>query len=228
MVRLIIKFVRTLTLNKVAIFAAMSFLTIVGITFWENRDKLSELGNRTSDTAYMSMTWTVSDKTKKAIINLVETDPKIIAASVMSVDIRFNEVRPVFFYSTDQSLIGSVAFDTESRFSRIPLFSFSEKAAENAIKLINGEFNCIPFSETSIGVLYPELGDIFKYVCRSSIPSYYGHFSGFVAVYLTEQPSAAKQAQLEITLQKLSNEIFFEDVVRTRRFQKSELPLRIM
>jgi hypothetical protein len=231
MVRLIIKLIRTLSLDKIAIFAIMSFLSIVGFTFWENREKLSQLSFYASQGMTISryvVTWKISEKHEAALRAIVSSDSKIVAGGVFSSNVRYNEIRPVFFYSPDSSLVSSVAFDTQSRFSRTPLFSFAEISNANIIKLINGQFVCGPFADTNLSILYPELNSIFKYACRASIPSYYGYFSGYIAVYLSEAPSKEKQQQLRLVMENLANEIYFKDVVRTQKLEKIETPVRIM
>lgn len=231
MVRLLIKFIRTLSLDKIAIFAVMSFLTIVAYTFWENKEKLSELSFFTSEVETLSqytVTWETSEENKSALRSIVNIDPSVVAGAIFSADLRYNEVRPVFFYSIDRSLVSSVAFDPQSRFSRIPLFSFMETNNSNVIKLINGQFNCVPFTDTNVSILYPELNSIFKHTCRASIPSYYGYFSGYITVYLSEAPNEEKAQQLRLVMEKLANEIYFKDVVRTQKLEKINTPVRIM
>ncbi len=61
--------------------------------------------------------------------------------------------------------------------------------------------------------MHPELKGSIKIVCSSSIPSYYGFFSGFIQFFINEDLSLEQQAQLKITAERLSTEVYLRDVI---------------
>lgn len=218
MIRLLIKIIRTLTLDRIAIFGLTAFLAIALITVWENREKLGQLSE--PKIPIKQTTWLVSDKTQKMLKEYVQTTDGVVSVLVTSADLRFNEARPVFFFSTDSVVAISGLFDPGSEFSRFPIFTGSESINSEAIKLINGEFHCVPFKQTVFSVISPELDDRITTVCKTSIPSYYGYFSGSIAFFLTYTPSPEKQSILKLQLEKFGNHIYFNDTLQTQRLEE--------
>lgn len=120
--------------------------------------------------------------------------------------------------SASLNLIGeTIKRSTDLR--RLPLFSGSDRANDNIIGLINGQFICSEFEHTVISKIYPEMNAEVKAVCSSSIPSYYGYFSGTVTLLLTAMPSLEKQQQLKLVTEKIANDIYFNDIQKARRMQ---------
>ena len=211
------KVVSTISLNKVALWVLATALCIIFYTAYENRNRIfTSLGEQVVANP-VGLTFSTSVQTEEAIRQQVLGDRSIIGISVMSTDLRLNEAKSIFFFGDDPLL---VRIDDESRRSsnnRLPLFTNFDDSNADVIKLINGQFFCSKFSDTILSRIYPELNTNVKMVCRSSIPSYYGYFSGFVGVFVNENLSPEKQLALKIATEKIATDIYFRDVIPTQK-----------
>lgn len=215
------KLVRTITFSKVVIWTLTAFLCIALFTIYENRNRLVGWFTAPKITNIIGITFTVGPQTQSRLSALVNTTDNLIGASVVSADLRLNESRIMFFTGDDVSLISIADRAQQTDANRLPLFTSVDDNNAEIINLINGQFTCIAFDLTLEAKIYPELTRTVKSVCRSSIPSYYGYFSGYLQFYLTAQPGPEKQLQLKLITEKLANDIYFTDVLPTQRAEKT-------
>jgi hypothetical protein len=98
----------------------------------------------------------------------------------------------------------------------LPIFTGSDSNNIQILKLINGEFSCTPFSETTLAKIYTELSSEIKTVCGASIPSYYGYFSGTISIFFNTKLSDEKEKRIQLLIERISNYIYFQDVMASR------------
>ncbi len=214
------KLVRTITLSRVFMWAFVALTVISSYTLYENRTKLLSFITAPSPTNMVGMTFTVGQETKDRVTVLVGGDSRIAGIAVMSTDLRLNEAKALYFYGDNPNLVTVFNRSIEVGSNRLPMFTNNDESNAQIIKLINGQFVCVPFEKALISKIYPELSPSVKTICRSSIPSYYGYFSGYVEAYLSEVPSPEREQQYKLLIEKLANEVYFRDVIETQRPEK--------
>ncbi len=215
------KLVRTITLSKVLIWSLTALLCISLYTVYENRSKLVAWFTAPELSNMVGITFTVGPDTQTRLIELVNKNSNIMGVAVMSADLRLNEARSMYFFAGDPVLTELVDRSNQMDSNRLPLFTSIDENNIEIIKLINGQFSCIAFNQTLEAKIYPQLAKSVRSVCRSSIPSYYGYFSGYLQIYLREEPNSEKQLQLKLIVEKLANDIYFKDVLPTQRPEKT-------
>lgn len=211
------RLVQTITLARVVLWSCAIFVAGLLYTAYEHHDQLFASLAAPPVINPIGLTFTVGDETRKIIKARVLGDGGIKGISIVSADLRLNETRTLYFFGDDLALIH--AFEDADRTSngRQPLFTNSDSSNTEVIRLINGQFTCRPFMQTLEAGLYPSLISTLHTVCRSSIPAYYGYFSGIVTIYLSDGLTAERQAQLQQLGDRLATDIYFRDVVPTQR-----------
>lgn len=218
------KLVRTITLSRVVIWALTALLCISLFTLYENRSKLITAFTAPDITNVTGTIFTVGEETKIRLEQLTKNEEKIVGVSVMSADLRLNEARFMYFVSDTPAFEEVISKSKLPDTNRLPLFTSIDENNTDIIKLINGQFSCTKFEATLESKLYPQLGSSVKAVCRTSIPSYYGYFSGYVQLYISDQVGSEYQLQLKLIVEKLANDIYFKDVLPTQRVEKISVP----
>lgn len=212
------KLIRNISLKKVIVWCFAVFMSITLYTAYENRNRITALvSNKSPVTNSIGMTFSITTDTELIVQQMVRADETIVGISIMSADLRLNEANAIFAYSDDQEL--NIINENARRLysTRVPLFTNVDENNDDVIRLINGQFSCSRFSTTLLSKVYPELNARIKTICRSSIPSYYGYFSGYVTVYLNHYVTEEKMDQLRVATDKLATDIYFRDVVNSQR-----------
>jgi hypothetical protein len=222
MISFILKLVRTVTLSRVLMWVVATALALALYTVYENRGRISAAALSPRMSNPVGMTFNVGEESRLVIEAKVKGDPSVIGIAVLSADLRSNEARSVFFFG-DDPLLNSV--DRNARVAgtnSVPMFTSDELHNTTTIRLINGQFTCQKFQDMLISKIYPDLGTSVKAVCKASIPSYYGYFSGYLAMFLTSVPSTAQEEQLKVVVEKLATDIYFRDVLTTQHQNDSK------
>jgi hypothetical protein len=102
---------------------------------------------------------------------------------------------------------------TNNKIVDTPVFTEEKENNQRILKLINGEFLCIPFRESSAYKYAPQAEQFVKHVCAIGIPPTPAGFSGILVLYLKTTPSADEKANLFFFARELSA-IITEDNVR--------------
>lgn len=222
MIAFVLKLVRAVSLNRVLLWATAAALALALYTVYENRGRISSAALTPRMSNPVGLTFSVGNETRMAIEAKVKGDLSIIGVAVMSSDLRSNEAQSVFFFGDD------VLLNTTDRNARIagtsslPMFTSDEAHNTTTIQLINGQFTCAKFQDMLLSRIYPDLNTSVKTVCMTSIPSYYGYFSGYLAMFLATTPSQAQEHQLKIVVEKLATDIYFRDVLTTQHQNDSK------
>jgi len=207
------KLVKTITFSRVLLWTLAAIVGIAAWTSYEHRDELFQASPLARPTGgnIVGETFKISDETKARVKQYVKDDEDIVGLSILSADIRLNTRISLFFFGD-----GLDAASTQARvIDRLPLFTRNDDNNRQIVKLINGEFNCAPYDTTTLAHAAPDLNKDVVTICRASLPPYYGHFSGFVTVFLRTDPDVERQVRLKNQLEQLATEIYFRDVVPT-------------
>lgn len=210
---LLAKVIRVISLKNVAIWTFAALVAIVGYTIFENRAALVSyfVNGPEADTPAMSG-FKVSTSSQARIKQIVDVDDLVNSIVIMNADIRNNRRLPLFWYSDDSSIQRQLDSSFTGRYGGIPLFTSEEKNNENIVGVINGEFACSAY-DAGNAALYPGLSSRMPFVCRASLPPYYGQFSGFVTISLNRIPNQDEMVALKAETLSISTEIYFRDVI---------------
>jgi hypothetical protein len=215
------KVIRIISLKNVAIWTLTALVLLVGYTIFENRATLVSyvVNGRTIDAPTITG-FAVSSASQARIKQLVDTDDLINSIVILNADIRNNRRVPIFWYSDDASIQKTLDTFYTGRYGGIPLFTSEEKNNENVVGVINGEFACSAYVDGNT-VVFPGLATRMPYVCRASLPPYYGQFSGFVSITLNRIPTPDELIALKAEALSISTEIYFRDVIPASKKLKS-------
>ena len=97
------------------------------------------------------------------------------------------------------------------------IFTSSEHGNEQMVAVINGEFGCFKYEDTINYIVAPALASKMPYVCRVSLPPYYGEFSGYLAFGLKAKPDEGKANEVRIEAVRLATEIYFKAIAKGRK-----------
>lgn len=194
----------------------VAFLAVMLFTVYENRGRLSSFSLSSAQSNPVGITFKLGEETKALIQARVKADKTIVGISVMSADLRTNESKTVHFFGDDSAVVEADRLAELSGKNTIPMFTSDEGHNASTINLINGRFSCLKIEDTITIRLKPELKGVVKTLCKSSIPSYYGYFSGYVAVILNTTLLPEQEEQLRILIDKIATDIYFRDVLSTQ------------
>lgn len=209
------KVLRVISLKNVAIWTFAALVALLGYTLFENRKSIIEylIEGPVTEAPSQITEFAVSDTSKQRVKQLVDIEPLINSIVILNADIRNNRRIPIYWYSDDLSVTRALDINFGDRFGGIPLFTSDEKNNENVVGIINGEFACNTYADGGNSSIYPNLANALPYVCRASLPPYYGQFSGYITITLNRIPSADELATLKITALNIATEIYFRDVL---------------
>lgn len=211
------KLVRTISITRVSIWTLAAILGVGSLTVYEHREQIfnsSHFSMAAKNSGNMTtQVFSISEETKGIIKKYVDDEQEIIGLAVLSADERLNLRNVMYFYNdgSDPLFTPNVSpFPTQ-----LPLFTTNEENNREIVKLINGEFVCSPFSSSILAKTSPNVSGHISATCRASLPPYYGHFIGFVTIFLKDDPDLERQSQLKSRLEHLATQIYFKDVLPT-------------
>ncbi len=212
------KVVRVISLKNVAIWATAALVGLIAYTVFEQRTVIvNYIVNGREAATPAKTTFSISDTSKSRIKQLVNGNDLIIAIAVLNADIRNNRRIPIYWYSDDDMVMKQIDQSFGSRYAGIPLFTSDEKNNETIVGVINGEFACGTYDEGGNSIIFPTLASRFPFVCRTSLPPYYGQFSGYVTLSLNRIPDQTELDAIKTETLNISTEIYFRDVLPQSR-----------
>lgn len=199
---------RTIFLNNYVIFLIVSVLVLLAVSLYFNFNSITEVVKKPITT--------LSDETKETIKVAVDKSSLMIGIQVVTVDFENNTRAAVYTYLNDDVLKKIYSeFATKNSIRDFPLFTQDDINNIRIIKLVNHEYNCSPFKETTYYKYVPEAASRIVIVCAISIPPSFGEFNGITSVYLNKVPSPVEKDQIRIFVkdiaQRISNEMEVEN-----------------
>jgi hypothetical protein len=159
----------------------------------------------------------LSEATKRELQNIVNSEDIIVGTTVVTVDLIKNRRIPTYFYSrnADMQLIWNKF--AAGGFGGITAFDVgSAKFNDRITNIMNGNFDCRLFKNTIAMQLYPEAEKYGPWLCSMSIPASFdnsGDFVGFVALYLTHEPTDQEKKHLAKLSVDAATIIYHRDVL---------------
>ncbi len=151
----------------------------------------------------------LSEDSKRSVRSVTNKSNTIIAIQVVEVNFRRNSRRNAYTYSRDSTFTQKFLDFEERKLADFPLFSDVEQNNKRMIRLINGEFICVPIETTVVSALKISGA---QQLCSRAIPPIYGKFAGYVTAYVTKTLTSTEEDQLRILLAGLSQEIYERDL----------------
>lgn len=215
MLNLIPLIVRMITVKRLVIWILALIVAGFSFTAYEHRKELysaSVLGRvQESNTVVITKVFTLHQESANKIKDFVQADPNILGIAIMNADLRLNVRSLVFFYNRSQK--DDLGIVVGRKIVTLPLFSRTQENNRQMVKLLNGEFDCSPYTPDLLSAALPEANPRTVAICQGSLPPYYGYFSGFVTIFLSVDPSLEYQIFLKSNLDLLSTEIYFKDII---------------
>lgn len=206
------KFLNQLTWIKLTQLVVL--VCIAGAVFgvYLAREPISDALSQTKISNNAPSTAKLSKKTGDRLSAVVDRYENVIALQVVIVDFQKNTRRIVYTYSDDKNLNELYNAAGQAGDSIIPLFNTDPSNNQRLVELINGEFICTPFTETTGYKILPSAGKYIATSCSAGIPPYYGQFIGAVTVYLKHAPKPEELDQLRILVKSMSSMIYEQEL----------------
>jgi hypothetical protein len=154
------------------------------------------------------------EETRRSLNKLSHTGA--VGIQIINVDFRKNIRTQAFFVSNNEKLKKSVDdYLALTGGSGTSIFTNNEVNNKRIIDLLNGNFICTPYEDTIAPLIYQGTLGSINYICSVPIPPYYGKFTGYVNVYLTEKPTDTKIAAIRQSMSELSIIVYEEALLIT-------------
>ncbi len=196
--------------TRVAELAVVVVILIFALTFYENRNKVYESVGADRFSSYKTMV--ISEKTKAKIDETVHRVPIVLGLHVVEVNFTKNERFTAYLKMDDVDLANGYKEYLDHKIANPMVFTTNEHMNNRIVRLINGEFVCLPMNETIAVAFGAAAQKNVGLICSVSIPPVYGKFRGYLTAYVKKDYRDTDLAQIKIMLQMLSNEIYENDL----------------
>lgn len=216
------KFITWATGKKLAMLAlAILVIISLGTTYQRRADVgafvAKKFGDTQPDTGIPELSINLTPEIITRIKETVDRNPDINYLGVVSANIRINQRELIYFYSNDPIVTSDFQASSWHIGSSRAIFTSSEKSNEQMVAVINGEFGCFKYADTINYTAAPTLVNKIPYICRVSLPPYYGEFSGYLVFGVRVQPDEGKANEVRIEAVRLATEIYFKAIAKGRR-----------
>lgn len=204
------KFIAWETPKRLFMLFAFCMISIISYTLFEQRSAIfaASTDNLSMPPMAVQKIFVPPDINEK-IKQLTQQQQNIVFVSLVSADLRVNQREMVYFYSPNSlvNLIHDEALKMRGKTHAI----FGTDEGENAqmVAMINGEFACYKYSETSNMRIAPRGNIVAPYLCRISLPPYYDEFYGYLTFGLKSEPDQEQKDILKLEGTRLSTELYF-------------------
>lgn len=150
----------------------------------------------------------VSQEIKETINDVVKRNNQVLGIQVVTVNFQKN-IRIETYVSIGNAGLQAV-YDhfLNNRVVETALFDENKVTNNRLIRLINGEFVCVPYKDSAAGKYAPAGENFASTVCAIGIPPSYGEFSGIVTLYLKDKPNKELTEQLFLVSRSISLRIY--------------------
>lgn len=211
------KVIRVISLKNVIIWFLTALFIIVGYTIFENRDAILKTVVNKPNIIRQSNSFRVSAAVKERARQFVEREDLVVGMTILTADIRYNRRYPVYWYSDDAFIMKRFDELFNGRYGGVPLFTSDDRNNASVVSVINAEFTCGTFDESGISFIFPGLSSRLLYVCKTSVPPFYGQFAGYIVIALNRRPNDIEVDLIKAEIIDLSNEIYFRDISTRKR-----------
>lgn len=203
--------IRTTVKNFLVSMAALLVLLVLLSFIWS--DRIFAPG-----TAEVSTKLSVAPSIRNEIDLSVRKNDDIVGIQVVTINFQKN-IRLETYMSIDDPILQSI-YDKFVATSVIdtPLFDETELNNQRVLRLINGEFVCVPFEQTPAFKYGPAAKQYVKNVCAIGIPPYnLAEFSGILTIYLNKDIKDLNKEELFFFARNLSLSIAYDNDSKIKR-----------
>jgi hypothetical protein len=217
-IQLFERFLEWVSPKRIALLSLAGLTLIVSVTFFEHRTALLSWATKQESTTgrvkenFVELSPSIIENLK----TIVTRSPKINLVAAVSADLQVNQRNIEFTYSDDQRIASVTQEFLKTRGPTSAVFTANDRQNMLMVAVINGEFACYKFDDTTLLDTVPSLKSDIPYACYMSIPPYYGEFRGYLVLGLKGSPSDAELGELRIESTRLSNKIYFKSITRRR------------
>lgn len=141
----------------------------------------------------------------------IDSLPVANGIQVVKTETRRNVRFMIHAYQTDEELKKMFETFMQSRITmEVPLFSNNFKQNLRTVKMMNHQFECVPYVDTLSYEYVPKSAKYITTVCSISIPPAYGEFRGILAISLRSVPTDVEEMLIKEVLIDLSDRIYSE------------------
>lgn len=165
------------------IFAAIVVLACMSITFKSNNTPVAKEDENVKLLEVGHIARQKLDTTIKRI-------PAIVGIQIVTINFKKN-IRVETYINIDVPTVKDLynKYNANKLFET-PLFTADKKNNQRVLHLINGEFMCVPYKDSTAYKYVPQLDQVFiTDVCAIGIPPYGGDASGILTFYLKSPQS---------------------------------------
>lgn len=203
----------TLTFKRLALITGLIITGISMFVFFENRGVIfTKVLKNTVEAELIVPQWELSDISKDALIYLVN-NTKIVALSIIDVDLKKNRRAVKYRYIKDEILKKEVQLKTGGTVLPLALFDSDAKNTQQMIAILNNEFKCSNTEDTIYKRIYPSSFNAGT-ICRIAIPPFVGQFAGYMSVGLQKDITSAEIDSIRLEVSRLAVEIYHRDVIK--------------
>ncbi len=153
----------------------------------------------------------ISQPIRNEIDDIVKKQDIILGIQVVTINFQKN-IRTETLMSMDSPALQAIYNRfVNNKVVETALFDESKVNNNRIIRLINGEFVCVPYREATAYKYAPDAESLVSTVCAIGIPPSYGEFSGIITIYLKDKPNKDLTEQLFLLSRTLSIKIYEEN-----------------
>ena len=215
--------IQSLSFSKIAQLVVLILILLLAWFSWSYRTSIYSSARITaiSDTNDPIFIET-SLRSQHYIENILSRSRDNIAGiQILSVNFTQNSRTTSYFGFNDEILKKAVEYYVSRKVSSTPLFNSDPINNKRIVDLINGNFTCTPFNDTFAAIAYSQARGHVATICSVSIPPYYGHFSGYMNIYLRKAPSVSDTEFIKQLSRELSLMVYENDIIKTSALTRS-------
>lgn len=155
----------------------------------------------------------VSKETREKIDDIVDRKEIFSGIQVVGVDYRRN-IREDEYVSIGDTVVNQIYLAyRNNRIAETPLFTKEKIINDRIIRLLSGEFVCVPYTDSLAYRYAPAASAVIEHICALGIPPHsYGDLKGIITIYINKVPTADEKLEIFNIARDLSTTIGEENL----------------
>ncbi len=154
----------------------------------------------------------ISQNVKNEIKKADDISDNILGIQIVTLDFSRNKRYETYISSNDSLINELYQIYKESPSYNIPIFDYDDVSNKRTMRVLSGEFFCVPYKKTLAYKYAPGGEAVISEVCSLPIPPGGGESRGILTIYLKQTPTDAEFEELLNWCRKISSKIYFENV----------------
>lgn len=150
----------------------------------------------------------ISREVKKDLREFNSKFESVVGIQIVTLNFQRN-IRVETYTDIDNPVVSEVYNSFISRrITDTPIFDNDSQNNSRMVKILNGEFNCVPYNKSKAYTYAPQLQNYISDVCALSIPPYNHEITGIMTVYFQTTPTPAEKEIVFLFLRNESQKIY--------------------